>query len=146
MMKISNKNYTEGLGVFLMLCILLILLALAFHFLIFKKIDGMVIGFLMLLAGILIILSKLHHIEIDHSGLVITVKKQHLFSRKRITAPHLEFPAHLLKESRFKENHLYFFVSGNADVTKIHKFKILLYGFSESQRTELMNLLSNTNS
>jgi hypothetical protein len=144
-MKISNKKYIENLGVFLMLCILFILSALGLHFLIFKKINGPIIGSLVLLAFILIILSKLNYTEFENSGFVITVKKRHLFSGNSFVFPILEFPVQLLQKFYHKDGHLYLFVVSTNDESKVHCRRLLLYGFTQSQRTELLTLLAVTN-
>lgn len=142
-MIVSNKKNIETTGIFLMFFIPLILIVILCHFMIFRKIDGMIIIFSLLLIVILTLIYRLQYKEFENSGFVITIKKRHPLLGKGFVFPMLEFPVDLLKEFEMKEHSIYFKIA-TADIQsdKIHKFKIALNGFTDNQCNEILRSLT----
>ena len=112
------------------------------HWLIFKQPDL----FMMLLLTLFIILNvclfNLEYTEFENSGLVISIKKKHVFQGKGFVQPMLEFPVELLKHYELKSNAVYLNVNiSRSGSEKIHLFRIGINGFGKKEKTKILSLL-----
>jgi len=141
-MKISNQKRIEKLGIFLIFAIFLDIFVICAHWLIFKQPDL----FMMLLLTLFIILNvclfNLEYTEFENSGLVISIKKKHVFQGKGFVQPMLEFPVELLKHYELKSNAVYLNVNiSRSGSEKIHLFRIGINGFGKKEKTKILSLL-----
>lgn len=79
----------------------------------------------------------MEYTEFENSGLVISIKKKHVFQGKGFVQPMLEFPVDTLKKSEIKYQNVYINISSDRD--KTHTFKVNLKGFGKRQRKEILN-------
>ena len=127
----------------MMFSIPLILIVILCHFMIFRKVDMVIICFSLLLIAISALIYRLHYKEFENSGFVITVKKRHPLLGKGFVFPILEFPVDMLKEFQMKEHSIHLKI-GTTDIhsNKMHKFRLELNGFTDNQCNQISKLFS----
>jgi len=141
-MKISNQKRIEKLGIFLIFAIFLDIFVICAHWLIFKQPDLFMMLLLTLFIILIVCLFNLEYTEFENSGLVISIKKKHVFQGKGFVQPMLEFPAELLKHYELKSNAVYLNVNISISGSeKIHLFRIGMNGFSKKEKTKILSLL-----
>ena len=136
-MKISNQKRIEKLGIFLIFAIFLDIFVICAHWLIFKQPDLFMMLLLTLFIILIVCLFNLEYTEFENSGLVISIKKKHVFQGKGFVQPMLEFPVENLKKCEIKSQNVY--ININTDRDKTHTFKVNLKGFGKRQRNEILN-------
>lgn len=142
-MTITNKKKIETVGALLIFLIPLILIVIFCHFMLFRKLDEIILIFALLLVAVIILIFRLHYKEFENSGFVITVKKKHPLFGKGFVSPILEFPVDLLKDVQIKQEFIYLNIaSSDTHSDKLHKFKIGIQGFSPNQHKALQQLFS----
>lgn len=142
-MIISNKKHIETIGAFLMFLIPFILMVMIFQFVIVKKIDAVIIIFLILMMAVIMVLYNLRYKEIENSGFVLTVKKKHPIFGKGFVFPKYEFPVDLLEDFHVKGQTVFLDLgSGSGTSGKIRRIKIELKGFNTEQRNEIIKSLA----
>lgn len=141
-MKISNQKRIEKLGIFLISITFLDIMLLCTHWLIFRQPDLFMMLLLTLFIILIVYLFNLEYTEFENSGLVISIKKKHIFQGKGFVLPILEFPVELLKHYEIKSNAVYLNVNtSRSGSEKIHLFRIGMNGFGKKEKTKILSLL-----